>query len=80
LENEIGYFAGKTDTGKGKISQTVGKSDKLDNQILKNHGCVCSSPVKFSTTDSSIEKEHPEFFGLYSYKVQNTTTHLFQYE
>ena len=59
------------------MSQTVGKSDKLDNQILKNHGCVCSSTVKFSTTDSSIEKEHPEFFGLYSYKVQITITHLF---
>ena len=90
LENEIGYFAGKTNTGKNQISQviyhlsllfknfvsqTVGKSDNLDNQILKNHGCVCSSPVKFSTTDSSIEKEHPEFFGLYSYKVQ-TKTHI----
>jgi len=71
LENEIGYFAGKTDTGKNQISQTVGKSDNLDNQILKNHGCVCSSPVKFSTTDSSIEKEHPEFFGLYSYKAMH---------
>ena len=58
------------------MSQTVGKSDKLDNQILKNHGCVCSSTVKFSTTDSSIEKEHPDFFGLYSYKVQNTSIHL----
>ena len=90
LENEIGYFAGKTNTGKNQISQviyhlsllfknfvsqTVGKSDNLDNQILKNHGCVCSSSVKFSTTDSSIEKEHPDFFGMYSYKVQNTNTH-----
>ena len=35
-------------------SQTVDKSDKLDNQILKNHGCVCTSAVKFSTTDSNL--------------------------
>lgn len=54
------------------VSQTVDKSDNLDDKILKNHGCVCSSSVKFSTTDSAIEKEHPEFFGSYSYKVKRS--------
>jgi len=71
LENEIGYFAGKTETGNNQITQTVDKSDNLDDKILKNHGCVCSSSVKFSTTDSAIEKEHPEFFGSYSYKAMH---------
>merc|ERR1712110_432735 len=38
LENEIGYFAGKADTGNSQISQTVDKSDNLDDQILRITG------------------------------------------
>ena len=69
LENEIGYFAGLTDSSNNQISNTVDKSDKLDEETLKRHGCLCfSSNLKFSSTDPKIEKEHPEFFGTYSYK------------
>ena len=46
------------------------KSDKLDENTLKLHGCVCSSPnLEFTSTDPKIMKEHPDFFGTYSYKV-----------
>jgi len=69
LENEIGYFAGLTDSSNNEVSNTVDKSDKLDEETLKRHGCLCfSSNLKFSSTDPKIEKEHPEFFGTYSYK------------
>ena len=54
-----------------QVSQVVDKSDKLDEQTLKLHGCKCSSPnLEFTSTDQSIVKEHPEFFGKYSYKVE----------
>jgi len=72
LENEIGYFAGQTDNGNDQISQTADKTEKIDEQTLKHHGCVCpSANIKFTTTDTKIEKEHPEFFGRYTYKAMH---------
>jgi len=79
LENEIGYFAGLTSTGNNQVTQVVDKSDKLDEQTLKLHGCVCSSPnLEFTSTDPKIVKEHPNFFGKYTYKVSNII-HSFMY-
>jgi len=70
LENEIGYFAGLTSTGNNQVTQVVDKSDKLDEQTLKLHGCVCPSPnLEFTSTDPKIVKEHPNFFGKYTYKA-----------
>ena len=55
-----------------QVTQVVDKSDKLDEQTLKLHGCVCSSPnLEFTSTDPKIVKEHPNFFGKYTYKVSN---------
>ena len=42
----------------------------MDRETLRAHGCGCSSPtLTFSTTDAKIQKEHPDYFGSYKYKV-----------
>ena len=70
LENEVGFLAGRASSGQAVVSQTNQRSDRLDTETLKTHGCGCSSTtLTFSSTDKKIEKEHPDYFGSYKYKV-----------
>ena len=70
LENEVGYHAGRATSGQAVVSQTNQRSDLLDTESLRAHGCGCSSTTLiFSSTDKNIQKEHPDYFGSYKYKV-----------
>ena len=45
----------------------------MDAETLRAHGCNCTSPtITFSTTDVKIQKEHPDYFGSYTYKVSTS--------
>jgi len=69
LENEVTFHAAKAGTNQGKISQTNKQSETAQEQTLKTHGCVCTSPhLEFSTTDAKLKKSHPQEFGQYNFK------------
>merc|ERR1711892_913584 len=69
LENEVGYHAGKSGASQAKVTQTNKKAETSQEQTLKTHGCVCTSPhLEFSTTNAKIQKSNPEDFGHYRFK------------
>merc|ERR1711970_83256 len=69
LENEVTFHAARAGTNQGKISQTNKQSETAQEQTLKTHGCVCTSPhLEFSTTDAKLKKSHPQEFGQYNFK------------
>jgi len=69
LENEIGFLTGKTHSAQGVVTQTNQRSDVVDKETLRAHGCACTSPsLTFSSTDAKIQKEHPDYFGSFKYK------------
>ena len=73
LENEVGYLAGRTSSAQAVVSQTNQRSDVVDTETLRAHGCGCSSTtLTFSSTDKNVQKEHPDYFGSYKYKVLYT--------
>ena len=73
LENEVTFHTAKAGTSQGKISQTNKQSATAQEQTLKTHGCVCTSPhLEFSTTDAKLKKSHPQDFGHYHYKVRHS--------
>merc|ERR1711915_984353 len=72
LENEIGYHVGKAGSGSGQISQTNKQSETAQEQTLKKHGCVCTSPhLEFSTTTTKHLTTYPDHFGHYHFKGMN---------
>merc|ERR1712098_65170 len=69
LENEVTFHAAKAGTNQGKISQANQKSETAQEQTLKTHGCVCTSPhLEFSTTDDKLKKSYPQDFGHYQFQ------------
>lgn len=69
LENEVGFHAAKTGAGQAKVSQTNLQSETSQEQTLKTHGCVCTSPhLEFSTTTANTLKSNPESFGHFHFK------------
>jgi len=69
LENEVGFHAAKTGTNTGTVSKTNQQSETLQEQTLKTHGCICTSPhLEFSTSDANTKKSHPQDFGHYHFK------------
>jgi len=69
LENEVGYHAAKTGVSQAKVSQTSLQSEVSQEQTLKTHGCICTSPhLEFSTTDANLLKSHAADFGHYHFK------------
>merc|ERR1712123_557481 len=69
LENEVGFHAAKTGTNTGTVSKSNQQSETLQEQTLKTHGCICTSPhLEFSTSDANTKKSHPQDFGHYHFK------------
>jgi len=69
LENEVSFHAAKAGASQGKVSQTNQKSEVAQEQTLKTHGCICTSPhIEFSTTDAKLQKSHLQDFGHYHFK------------
>merc|ERR1719192_2245137 len=72
LENEVGFHVGKAGSGSGQISQTNKQSETAQEQTLKSHGCVCTSPhLEFSTTTTKHLTTYPDHFGHYHFKGMN---------
>merc|ERR1712215_17001 len=71
-ENEVGFHVGKAGSGSGQISQTNKQSETAQEQTLKSHGCVCTSPhLEFSTTTTKHLTTYPDHFGHYHFKGMN---------
>lgn len=69
LENEVGFHAGKAGTSQGKIAETNQQAETAQEQTLKTHGCVCTSPhLEFSSTDAKLHKANQQDFGHYHFK------------
>merc|ERR1711872_160841 len=76
LENEVTFHAAKAGTNQGKISQANQKSETAQEQTLKTHGCVCTSPhLEFSTTDDKLKKSYPQDFGHYQFQGLDARGH-----
>jgi len=72
LENEIGFHLAKIGTGQNQVSQTNRQTSTAQEQTLKLHGCVCTSPnLEFSTTTAAHITSHPNHFGQYQFKAMH---------
>merc|ERR1712128_1026 len=76
LENEVGFHAAKIGTNTGTVSKTNQQSETLQEQTLKTHGCICTSPhLEFSTSDANTKKSHPQDLDTTILKDFTEVTH-----
>jgi len=73
LENEVGWQVERSSTVQRLVSSTKEELEKSQEELLKTHGCTCTSPhLELSTTDAKILKKteasqlgHYHFQGMH---------------
>ena len=79
LENEVGWQVERSSTVQRLVSSTKEELEKSQEELLKTHGCTCTSPhLELSTTDAKIlKKTEASQLGHYHFQVKkNNDTHV----